>query len=360
MLSLLFNVIALILHFDGSLRVPHDPRPDIIPHSVSCKFLPPMASCSSVLLRDEFDMEKDYDITSEKWKESEMILALDGKILDGFGLTSADVEYEGLLLGMKLLMVYLEGLTSTEIMMSCNTITVRGDCKTAIDQMNAVSKPRKQKDYFERVHSLVDEIKINFNIIFIFEHVLRDQNELCDAVCHDVIQLHQASIVGEVEQQLDDIVAKKPLLLPQSKKKRAKFMDTHFSTLIDDLRDWDQGRRSRVPLSMRPYFLGKIALYANQVGDYVAMRLVGEALINESKQWQKQGLSFGKYASFSDALNELGQMLVLFSLDSMDLRQSAVMKMALRRADKIDLKLSPITRKEVIGCIGHFVNSRVL
>ena len=327
MVFILFNAIALVLYFDGSLRVPHDPNPQIVPHSTSCQFLPPMASCAGALLLDDNsddDEKEGVDVHKRLGRRNEVI-AIKGKIIDDVILTSANVEYEGLLLALKLLFNFLdENKTSNLYTISDKVVTIRGDCKTVIDQLNDVSKPRKQRDYYDRAICLVENIITNFNITISFEHVLRDQNQLCDSVCHDVIQKHQNEFIGTLDRVIEDIISKEPIMkLPSSKKKRLNCKDTHFSNLINDLSDWDLKSRSRIPLSIRPYWLCKIALHAEQIDDYVAMRLVGEALIKSSKQWKKQGL-LHRNKCFVLQMENLGRCMIIYSLEKMELHKEAL------------------------------------
>lgn len=315
----LYHAIALILQFDGSLRVPKDPNPEVS-HEISCKFLPKMASCASALLRENFEESDEHNNDND-------ILGTNGKILHQIDLTSADVEYEGLILGLsQVANFFYESLKSTNGLKSnekTTIIIVRGDCKTVIDQMNTVSKPRKQRDYFNKATDLVEEIKSNFAVSFKFEHVLRHQNELCDSICHEVIQSYQMEIVATLESSIEEIRAKKPFTLPSSKKKRLKCRDTHFASLIHDLSIWDSRSQSRIPLSVRPYWLSKAALYAEQINDYVAMRLIGEALMTESEQWQKQGLHCMD-KSYLSQMNKLGLKLIVYALEQMELHKEAL------------------------------------
>ena len=71
--------------------------------------------------------------------------------------------------------------------------------------------------------------------------------------------------------------------LPRSKKKRCHLSKPALALLSD----WNGGR---IPLSIRPYLLSEIASAANQLNDFVALRIVGETLLSESERWRKSQL----------------------------------------------------------------------
>ena len=117
----------LIIEFDGSWRPsPRDPAPGFRPAPVqACSA---SASASAAL----FLKEKDESSADER------LLAIGAKSLSGT-LTSADAEYEGLLMGLE----HLESLLLYHDSYAMEQqLIIRGDCKAVIDQLNSRSNPR--------------------------------------------------------------------------------------------------------------------------------------------------------------------------------------------------------------------------
>ena len=324
---MLLHLLTLILQFDGSLRIPQDPNPEVIPNSISSSSILPLASCSAALLTDDKD-------------QNHITVTLKGEAIQGIQLTSADVEYEGLILGLNEVINFYDYRTSIgqdqePISVSYkgiiydnsyNTndgrIIVRGDCKTVIDQMNGISLPRKQRKYYNDSKKLIQQIEKDHNIKITFEHVSRTENELCDYACYKIIQLVQWKSVLELKDSIDAIVTSNSdngfaiqNELPISKNKRIKFRGSQFVNLIDAISSWDS--YSQVPISIRPYWMCELFFSAEQSKDYVAIRLIGEALIAESKRWKNIS------SDLSQNMELLGYRLVVNSLEQMNLRKEA-------------------------------------
>ena len=158
----------LVIHFDGSLRVPPDLYPDTVPSSITSSFLSPVATCAAALFSSDGSL-----------------LAIGGSHLDLFPTTtSAEVEYAGLIYGLRELSQLLSGPSFTSHTITSRTgpmcVVVKGDCKTVIDQMNGKAKPRKQRVQYIEAQSLVQELSDKFECSCTFEHVNRDKNKISD------------------------------------------------------------------------------------------------------------------------------------------------------------------------------------
>ncbi len=98
-------------------------------------------------------------------------------------VTSADVEYEGLKLGIKWLVDHISG--GRFMFGSDSTIYIRGDCKTVIDQMNSKSFPRKQRQHYNEASGLIQHLKKGYEISF--EHVSRE-NKTNESVVRPLVE----------------------------------------------------------------------------------------------------------------------------------------------------------------------------
>jgi len=382
-------ILALILSFDGSLRLPKDPNPEIIPTRISSAVTaPPIKTCSAAILsNDECS-----------------ILALGGRYLPSFSIessdsskkmTSADVEYEGFILGLEMLTSTLlllssksKSTTATTTHTCCTSsklkailqsndnqvqVHVKGDCKTVIDQMNNDSLPRKQRLYYNKAKQLVQEITSNHNVAFQFEHVSRSDNILCDALClqivkniqwKSVIDINKSIKMAETATAIDELNTIQKL--PKSKKRRMNYRVTNYAQPLNQLANWDNGNVNtyqtsaacecscHVPISIGPYIKCEMYRSAYQVKDYVAIRLIGESLIKESKQWQSNKLHLQNYTSIDSEeltrtcmntssryikyMKQIGYQMVYNSLKEMELN---------KEAEKLDLKFDDFIRKEL-------------
>ena len=315
-----FHLLTLILYFDGSLRLPPDPNLNIIPNSInSSSSILPLASCACAIFT------KDNDIDTINSHSS--ILALKGKALQERSLSSADVEYEGLLLVLKEIQIHFEERLHSPVDVSNEIIIIKGDCKTVIDQMNGNSLPRKQRPYYIEARDIMNQIENEYQVSLMFEHVSRNKNELCDYMCFKINELIQWKYAMELNTTLATIT-KESLArevsreMPSSKKRRLNSKETPFAYLIESLSSWDSP--SHIPLSIRPYWLCEIFFHAEDLRDFVAVRLVGEALMNVAKKWKKV---VGGLDHECAHMEMLGYRLILSSLEQMKLY---------KEADKID------------------------
>lgn len=257
----LFSFLNLILHFDGSLRsLSEVDKINGIPPSLITLSRKQIATCAASITSDDGN-----------------IIAVGVKRIRR-SVSSADVEYEGLILGLQL--IQSKGVFDKYV---DQVINVRGDCKTVIDQMNSKSFARKQVQYFQEAKELVNQI-CNSNRNVFFEHVSRDLNSLCDSSCDILQRITQIQDIRNYElylQKLDEeyIVQK----LPSSKKKRQNSRNATMDRVLNDLRD--------VPIAIQPSFLCKLCIFAWKKQDFVGLRMIGEKILENVEIWNVHKLN---------------------------------------------------------------------
>jgi len=289
----------LVLYFDGSLRIPADPNKNM-PTLVSSA-LSPLAACSTAVINER----------------THSVVALGGRdlLFDG-QITSADVEYEGLILGLNCLLTMCEREAAS---IKNIEVTIRGDCKTVIDQMNAVSLPRKQKAYYNEALLIINKLKFDYEISLSFEHITRNLNELCDGMCKVILHHLQGSAIDNIMHSIQSVETEfRPILLPENKKKRFKFSETPFHFLLREVVGWS----GHIPISLRPYILCEIALASNRTGDRVAMRQLGIAMLEEAQRLHQHNIEF-KCTQVIRGLGLMGLQMSFTSLIAMELDQEA-------------------------------------
>ena len=233
----------IILQSDGSLRPPRDPQPGFTYSSnvIGSGILDgseKLASCgASISLSDGGD-------------DDEKLIALCSKYIPNeISMTSADTEYDGLLLGLDYLINELSSHQSIfyELMGNTNDtkLIIRGDCKAVIDQINYKSIPRKMESKYNLAMEKINSIKelystyhqnndvsvsnANGVLSVCLEHISRENNTLCDAICKIVINKKQAEIVTSIidlielgEEEYSKKNVKDSIKLKHIKKKRKK------------------------------------------------------------------------------------------------------------------------------------------
>ena len=296
-----FLSISLVLYFDGSLRIPKDPNKDIIPTHVSSA-LSPLATCS----------------TSVMHERNNSIVALGGSNIPYDGMiTSADIEYEGLILGLNCLLQMCESKDAS--VQNDSKVVIRGDCKTVIDQMNGVSMPRKQKIYYNKALLITSKLESEYELTFCFQHVTRDLNELCDGMCkvilHHFLRCATENVLNSIRYVEMEF---QPIQLPDNRKKRFKFTETPFHKPLSEITLWS----GHVPISLRPYIMCEILLASSRTGDFVAMRLAGKAMYEESQRLHQNSLDL-KCADVVRELGLVGMKATYTSLIAMDIQREA-------------------------------------
>lgn len=220
----LLESVLLVLQFDGSLRPPRDP-------GFPTQKLGRLASCSAALLKDD------------------RIVAVGGRTLPLFpGMTSADAEFEGLLMGLEFL--------CSDNRCDEEKLVVQGDCKVVIDLMNQQARPRKLESKYDAAVKCLGRLGVHD---IDFQHIMRESNGLCDSVCGKVIEM-------AVEQAFLQLSA-----------------DAEHS--VGDTLNRYFGKRSIIPFSQRLKSYCRMVERAREDGDGLGLQQLGLQLESDAKQW---------------------------------------------------------------------------
>ena len=185
-MSFILLTALVLLEFDGSYRP--SPRDPIAKFRSSRHQSIGTASASAALFRSNAN-------SSDRFSEEAKLFAVGAKSLSNT-LNSADAEYEGLLMGLEQLEIFLskDSNVSRE-----KELVIRGDCKAIIDQLNTRSTPRKTEKYYEEATKKIQNVRDCSSIATItFEHVPRENNTLCDALCKLALNISQKRFVASV------------------------------------------------------------------------------------------------------------------------------------------------------------------
>ena len=227
-----FSILSLVLHFDGSLRPPRDPIPGFTRYTPKSLNIDKMASCSAAILSDGADLH-----------------SMGGKMLNLLpGMTSADAEYEGLLMGLDKLRSYLSNEQNMNAFMSRSdpALTVKGDCKVIVDQFQGKSAPRKMEMKYlsatDKIRSIQNmcSAQSDKKISVRFQHIPRDDNHLCDAICRLLVNQKQRSSVASIYNAIKLGESEVPEnssgpTKKKSKKKTIASKNSHFQTALDGI-----------------------------------------------------------------------------------------------------------------------------
>lgn len=232
---------TLILQFDGSMRKPSDP-------GVSVADLARASSCAAC-------------ITSS---DRSTILAIGGRHLDVS--SSAEAEYEGLLLGLNQLASNASVLQQYD---NDEKVIIMGDCKTIIEQMRERSRSRKLRAYVEQCRAFLDEMPWEVD----FRHVPREQNKLSDALCRMIVEEETRQVLEAFAAELD----------------RWGPSEADLDALLQ--RFLSPGT-SLVPHSRRPSLYREISKKAFRLNAQTALENLGRRLMGEiSNVWRKSELA---------------------------------------------------------------------
>ncbi len=179
---------SLVLEFDGSWRPsPRDPIPGF--QTADSSFSSTTASASAALFRSDVDDDGNSVV-------EERLFAIGAKSLSDTQ-TSADAEYEGLLMGLDQLATVL---VSDDVLGEHHELIIRGDCKAVIDQLSSRSNPRKTEIYYKQAIEKIQHIRECSSVTkFSFELVPRESNTLCDTLCKLVLNVEQKRVVAFVQ-----------------------------------------------------------------------------------------------------------------------------------------------------------------
>lgn len=167
------------------------------------------------------------------------------------GMTSADSEYEGLLMGLDKLRAYLlEDQHMNSFLSNPEPIlTIKGDCKVIVDQFQGKSVPRKMETKYNMameklrsIQSLCSAHPASTKKLSVrFQHIPRDDNHLCDAICRLLANQKQRSSVTSVYNSIQigaaatvPVISNRPIKMNSKKKKRST-TNTHFQKALDGI-----------------------------------------------------------------------------------------------------------------------------
>jgi ribonuclease HI len=191
-----------------------------------------MASCSAAIGNDDDNLH-----------------SMGGKMLPLIpGMTSADAEYEGLLMGLDKLRVYLSEEQNMNNFVSNPVLTVKGDCKVIVDQFQGKSAPRKMEmkynlamEKIRRIQKMcLAQLTTNDKKLSVrFQHIPRDENHLCDAICRLLVNQKQRSSVASIYELIKlgkeeaPIQSSRPM--KKKTKKKAVTKNIHFQKALDGI-----------------------------------------------------------------------------------------------------------------------------
>lgn len=228
--------ILLVVQFDGSLRAPRDV-------GFPTKNLGRLASCSAAILSSDGRR-----------------LAVGGKILPLVaGMTSADVEMEGLLMALAFLCKY----DKNNVDSNDKVVLFQGDCKTVIDQMNGDSLPRRLESKFKVAKSYQSQFFSKSGKQIRFQHIMRDSNTFCDALCAEVMNL-------AIEQETSKLKAD---------------MQSDSKSVANTLSKYFGSNNSIIPFSKRLGVYHDMLTTAREAGDGLAIQQLGAQLGEDAKLW---------------------------------------------------------------------------
>ena len=302
--------LVILLQFDGSLRPPRD-------YNKFCLLddSQKLASCSATI-----SLQQHSGVVG-----GERMIAIGGKFIQNEPfITSADTEYEGLILGLDWLVDELSS-ESTDMLnegcrlgdgehLSADTLIIRGDCKSVIDQINSRSIPRKMQTKYNLAMDKIDSIKqlyaeryyhrtmhenlgtTNHNDMLSvhLEHVQREYNTFCDAICKLIINKKQADLVVSIQDLIqlgeEDILYNNlnynNTRINHIKKKRKKSniqpKSSYFLQAVDEICDNPHlCNSSRIALAC---VLTKTCIHSK---DSAILDRLSSFILNMSRKWSK-------------------------------------------------------------------------
>ncbi len=280
---------SLVLEFDGSWRPsPRDPIPGF--QIADSSFSSTTASASAALFRSHV-VDDDGNSAAE-----ERPFASGAKSLsDTRTRTSADAEYEGLLMGLDQLATVLASCDD-DVLGEHHELIIRGDCKAVIDQLNSRSNPRKTEIYYEQAIEKIQHIKeISSVTTFAFELVPRESNTLCDTLCKLVLNIEQKRVVASVQDLIlsdeEEILSKEQnsvainnvhMRKRSVKKKSFRLKSNHYEVAMEEIRN-----NSRICQSSRLALACLLSRSAIRTNDVAILLQLSDFFLQSSRKFTK-------------------------------------------------------------------------
>jgi ribonuclease HI len=207
-----------------------------------------MASCSSAIFKTD--------------ERHQRIVALGGKFLDIVpGITSADAEYEGLVLGLEWLTRRPPDWWNEQS--STVVLHVQGDCKVIIDQLNGDAVQGKLRPKYEKAQTSLGVLKSSHVDSVVFEHIPRGQNIVADRICALAMELQEEVAL----RRFGDALWRALVEAERTTESRlVSVVNTHF------------GEPSLLRYSLRPKLYEEMIAIASRQQDGNALVLLGERL----------------------------------------------------------------------------------
>eukprot|EP00580_Thalassiosira_gravida_P017232 CAMPEP_0201662342 /NCGR_PEP_ID=MMETSP0494-20130426/4451_1 /ASSEMBLY_ACC=CAM_ASM_000839 /TAXON_ID=420259 /ORGANISM="Thalassiosira gravida, Strain GMp14c1" /LENGTH=519 /DNA_ID=CAMNT_0048140679 /DNA_START=281 /DNA_END=1840 /DNA_ORIENTATION=+ len=308
-----------------------------------------LASCGAAISLVHSSPPLDDNNNGHYHREEEIeLIAVGGRYLPNIpGMNAADTEYDGLLLGLEWLVRALsfehengddDGSDNSVlnewndiirkehlvplVLGSPTTLILRGDCKAVIDQLKSRSVPRKMERKYnlamERIRSIKnmyaehqrrkmmcennldivnDVAVVSRELSLCFEHVPRENNKFCDAVCKLVINRKQADIIQSIQDLIrlgeDDAASKStttdtPVEIRRrtkiSKKKRniSHSNNKFFQRAMNKIRD-----NPRVCHSSRLALACELTSASLRQGDAAILSELSAFFLRVSRRWSR-------------------------------------------------------------------------
>jgi ribonuclease HI len=220
-----------------------------------------------------------------------------GKMLDLMpGMTSADVEYEGLLMGLDKVKIYLSDNQNMASLMASSTdpaLTVKGDCKVIVDQFQGKSIPRKMETKYniaiEKMRSIQNLCaaypQATKKLSVRFQHIPRDDNHLCDAICRLLVNQKQRSSVAFIHDLIKlgeaeiPVQSTRPIKIGSKKKKNLTSKNPYFQRALDSVTGDQLCHSSQLALSC------ELASAAIQQKDVIILSELADLFLLMSRRW---------------------------------------------------------------------------
>ena len=259
------------LQFDGCFRPPRDPGFQTIPHRTAV-----CAACIGVAMhRKPKDNNDDSTVIQP--------LAVGARQVPvSIEMTSQHAEYEGLLMGLEWLVKFLsnEKARNTENQQrflhleetSKIILTIKGDCKTVIDQLTGKSNPRKLEDLHRRAQDLLQELQqIDHQFQLEISHIPRNENLISDGLCNNLMSILDATSWMNSLNQLEKAANQTTLKQQQ----QSLSLSTVFESAVQTTK-----------VSLRPVFYEIAANLAFETNNYALLIHIGEQMVEEESSLQ--------------------------------------------------------------------------
>mmetsp|Transcript_2855 Transcript_2855/g.6068 ORF Transcript_2855/g.6068 Transcript_2855/m.6068 type:complete len:411 (-) Transcript_2855:36-1268(-) len=319
----------IILQFDGSWRPsPRDPIPGFRSQTVQASFSNTAAASAALFKSDGNSADE------------ERLFAIGAKSLSD-ARTSADAEYEGLLMGLDQLETALSSQDDDVLLGEHQELIIRGDCKAVIDQLNSRSNPRKTEMYYKQSIEKILRIRDCSSVTKVaFEHVPRESNMICDALCKLLLNIDQKRVVASVQDLIcsgeEDIISNEKSTIPLStnmrkrsmKKKSFRPKSKHYEVAMEEILN-----SSRICQSSRLALACLLSRSAVHTNDVAILLQLSHFCLQSSRMFAK--IYWGDTSSITATKDALRTVSILCELLAMLFANAEEEAQKLKRKHKI-------------------------